>query len=266
MSVVVEAERIDLRHGERRRVDEVVAIEEPVNILVNGDHVLSLLATPEYRKELALGWLFDQGVLSSLDDVEKVTVKGESVDVSTTCPVDAAKLKSVGVSNLQMAARSLTANGFFRVIGGGGIRVVASDYAVQAADLVRMFRLLDETRLFQSTGGVHVAALFEEGRLISRVEDVGRHNAVDKAVGVGLLSGIDFSASLLACSGRQPADMVLKAARMGIPVVSSRAAPIRSGIVAAEKSGLTLVCFVRDGRMNVYTHPHRILMGDAVGF
>lgn len=137
---------------------------------------------------------------------------------------------------------------------------VLSNYKVKAGDIIKMAQKLEEGRLYQLTRGVHVATLFENERLVAFAEDVGRHNAVDKVVGIGIQSKINFSNSVLVSSGRQPADMVLKAARMGIPIVVSRTAPIRSGIIAAEKNGVTLVCFVREQGMNVYTYSSRILI------
>lgn len=89
---------------------------------------------------------------------------------------------------------------------------------------------------------------------------MSRHNAADKAVGVAIQSEVNFSRSIFVSSGRQPADMVLKAAKMGIPIVVSIAGPIRSGIIAAESAGVTLVCFVTNREVEVYIHPNRILM------
>jgi FdhD protein len=90
------------------------------------------------------------------------------------------------------------------------------------------------------------------------MEDVGRHNAVDKVIGKGLLAGVSFARSFLISTGRLSADIVVKCAMAGIPLVASKAAPLESGIVAAEMSGLTLVGFARGSRLNVYTCPERV--------
>jgi formate dehydrogenase accessory protein FdhD len=137
---------------------------------------------------------------------------------------------------------------------------VKSDYRVKAGVIIRMLQELDgRSKLFKLTGGTHASALFEDGRLVAFAEDVGRHNAIDKVMGIAVQSKVDFSRSVLVSSGRQPADMVLKAARMGIPILASKASPIRSGIIAAKKTGVTLICFVREHRMNVYTHESRVV-------
>jgi len=114
------------------------------------------------------------------------------------------------------------------------------------------------SKVFKTTGGTHSAAIFENGKLIAFAEDVGRHNAVDKVIGMAALGKTDFSKSVLVSSGRQPANMVLKAARVGIPIIASIAAPIYSGIEAARKTGVTLICFVRGQRINVYSNPERV--------
>ena len=149
---------------------------------------------------------------------------------------------------------------FLKIISGISEKKVESEYKIQAETIPKLVNELDEGKLFQSTGGVHVAALFENESLLAFAEDVGRHNAIDKVVGIGIKREADFSNSIIVSSGRQPADMVLKVARVGTPIIVSRAAPIRSGIIAAQKTGLTLICFARENRFNVYTNSQRILM------
>jgi len=259
VSMVARAEKIDVRTNTREAVKEAVATEAPVNVFVNDEYVITLLATPELQRELALGWLLDEGVLQSLNDIRQVVASQDSVNVLTEQPIEKERLQVVSVSRLHTTSCALSANKFFKTISKESGRRVESDYKVQAGDILKMAQKLDEGRLYQSTGGVHVAALFEEGRLVALAEDIGRHNTIDKVVGIGLQSKANFSNSVLVSSGRQPADMVLKAARMGIPVIVSIAAPIRSGIIASEKAGVTLVCFVRNQTMNVYTHSYRVL-------
>jgi len=123
-------------------------------------------------------------------------------------------------------------------------------------------RLNTIAKQFRETGGVHVAALYSmDGELAALAEDVGRHNAVDKVVGAGATKNMEFKNLFLALSGRLTGDIVLKAARMRIPVIASLAAAISSGLEAAQLTGVTLIGFVRGRRMNVYTYPERITLG-----
>ena len=259
MSVNIQIEKIDLQSHSRHTATDMVALEAPVNIFVNEKYVITLLSTPSMQEELVIGWLFTENILQTIDQIARITTTEDTVKVTTHQPIDEMKLRTVSVSRLLTTACGLSARKFFQVIGHHKWSTIDSSFKIWAHQLPPMMEALNHSQLFQSTGGVHVAALFPPKHALFLAEDVGRHNAVDKVIGAGLQAGIKFSESILVSSGRQPADMVLKAARVGIPIVVSRAAPIRSGIIAADNTGITLVCFVRDHRMNVYTHHNRIL-------
>jgi FdhD protein len=260
MSVITRVEKINPHNGTRMTVEEPIATEAPLNLFLNEKFVITLLATPKMQKELALGWFFTEGVLQSLDEIKKVVEEQNYVEVLTRHPVNEERLQTVGVTRIMTTACGLSAGKFLTTIGEKKKKKVKSNYKVEAIDIITMVQELDKSKLHRSTSGVHVAALFEDGKLVAFAEDVGRHNAADKAVGVAIQSKVNFSRSILVSSGRQPADMVLKAAKMGIPIVVSIAGPIRSGIIAAESAGVTLVCFVTNREIKVYTHPNRILM------
>ena len=134
-----------------------------------------------------------------------------------------------------------------------------------AATLIALGRVLrDEQLLHNAVGGVHDAALFDAtGDLLVLSEDVGRHNAVDKALGHCLLRGLPVRDRLLLCSGRLSYEMVAKAVRMGIPLLVSISAPTALALELAERFGVTLVGYLRGQRMTVYTHPERVLAADG---
>ncbi len=131
---------------------------------------------------------------------------------------------------------------------------VGKETILQAYD-----HLIEKAEVWSKTGGTHVAALVDETHFIVR-EDVSRHVAVDKVIGAGLKKNIDFSDSFLLCSGRIPPDRVVKLANVGIPIMITKAAPTMEGLKMGEKAGITLVGFLRNGRFNIYTHPHRIII------
>jgi len=137
---------------------------------------------------------------------------------------------------------------------------IKADIKVKAETIqkcVNNLNFIAET--FRKTGGVHAAALYRsDGTLLAFAEDVGRHNAVDKVIGIGALSKVNFSECFLAVSGRLTGDMVLKAAKIGLPIVASLAAALDSGVEVAKASNLTLIGFVRGKRMNVYNASERI--------
>ncbi|MBY8986636.1 MAG: formate dehydrogenase accessory sulfurtransferase FdhD, partial [Candidatus Lokiarchaeota archaeon] len=115
------------------------------------------------------------------------------------------------------------------------------------------------TPIYRETGGCHGAAIFDfDGNLLSVKEDVGRHNAIDKAIGELLLKKHSFENVFLTSTGRLTADSVLKAVRAKIPIVASFSAAVESGIRLAFAYGITLIGFARGSRMNIYTHPERV--------
>ena len=121
-----------------------------------------------------------------------------------------------------------------------------------------MHDLQERALIFRATGGMHSAALADREGLIIFYEDIGRHNAVDKIVGESLLRGISLKEKILLCSGRLGSEILLKAAQLQLPLLISRAAPTTLSIELAEALNITLIGFVREGRMNIYSHPHRV--------
>jgi FdhD protein len=121
----------------------------------------------------------------------------------------------------------------------------------------------EQQTVHRHVGGTHAAVLFDKsGRVITLAEDIGRHNAIDKAVGYCLLRGISLHDKVLLTSGRASYEMATKAIRVGIPIIASVSAPTSLAVQLAEDRGLTLIGYLRGGRMNVYTHPERVTNAD----
>jgi FdhD protein len=255
----VEIVRVDVLAKKTEKVTDYVAEEKPLHIFLNKTHYATIFCSPTNLKELAVGHVLSEGIVKSIDEIRETRLKKEGV-----CFV---KLKP----NIDLEKRLKISKLFSRVIlsacGGpspyqysGKLPKITSNLKVKAEVIlngVKRLNYIAET--FRKTGGVHVAAIYKsDGNLVAFAEDVGRHNAVDKAIGIGALNQTDFGECFLALSGRLTGDMVLKAARVGLPIVASLAAAIDSGIAVAKEVGLTLVGFVRGKRMNIYTSPKRI--------
>ncbi|MDH5461548.1 MAG: formate dehydrogenase accessory sulfurtransferase FdhD, partial [Candidatus Bathyarchaeota archaeon] len=175
----VKAERIELLTGARKKIEEPVATEVPINIYVNDRYLITLLATPKLQRELALGWLFDEGVLQSLDAVREVTVDKNDVSVKTNESLQEGRLQAIGVTRILTTACGLSITKFLKVMSETGKTSKRSDYKVRAEGVLGMVQELDDqSELFKLTGGTHASALFEEGRLVALAEDIGRHNAI----------------------------------------------------------------------------------------
>jgi formate dehydrogenase accessory protein FdhD len=198
-------------------------------------------------------------LIKSIEEIEKINFKNEGI-----CEV-------TSKSNINLDKRLKYAKNFSRIIlsacGGpyqpsNRLPKIKSNLKVKAGviqNCVNKLNFIAET--FRKTGGVHIAAIYEsDGSLIAFAEDVGRHNAVDKVIGLGALDKTDFSKSFLALSGRLTGDIVSKAAKVGLPIVASLAAAVDSGINIAKEVDLTLIGFVRGKRMNVYNCERRIIV------
>ena len=254
----VRIKKINLHNKTVKCIEEPVVIEAPVNILVNGKYYISLFSLPTKLKALSVGWLLSQGLVKSAEEITKVHVKDNNVKISCNEDVEH-RFKLLRNVKLIDSSCGSTMEDYLYLSDRVMKPFVHSDYRVEAEKILIFVKALNkESTIFRLTGGTHSAAIYYDEKLIAFAEDVGRHNAVDKVIGEAFERRADFSRCILASSGRQPANMVLKAARVGLPIVASIAGPISSGVDAATKTGVTLICFVRGKRMNVYSHPERV--------
>ena len=257
-SVEAKTKKINLREKSVKIVDELIATEAPMNIYVNGQQVVTLFSLPTQLKELGIGWLLSQAIVKSIDEIIGVQVKENNVKISCSGDVET-RIKATKTMKIVDSSCGSTMEDFLFLIDRMIEPFVNSDYKIKAEKILQFVRVLNEkSTLFRLTGGTHSAALFHGKKLVAFAEDIGRHNAVDKVIGVAAMENVDFSRCVLVSSGRQPANMVLKAARVGIPIVASIAGPVYSGVNIAMKTGVTLVCFVRGQRMNVYSYSERV--------
>lgn len=219
---------------------------------------MTILCSPSNLKELALGYLLSGRVVRKSGEIKEMSLEG------TVCKV---KLKP----EIDLEQRLRFSKSFSRVILSacgsrlphqlsGRLSKVKSRLVVKAETILDCVnRLNSMAGTFKRTGGVHAAAIFkQDSNVVAFAEDVGRHNAVDKVVGMAVMSNIDLGECFLTLTGRLTADIVVKAARADLPVVASIAAALDSGIAIARQANLTLVGFVRGKRMTIYTCPGRI--------
>ena len=243
-----------------KSVSDSVVVELPVYIHVNGQHAATLFCLPTQLKELSVGWLLSQGIVKSLREVVNIKVRNNHVRITCSSRVEA-RIKASQATRIVDSSCGSTEADFLFLIDRITKPSVKSDYRVKPEEVLEFIKILNEkSSLFKLTGGTHSAAIFNEGKYVAFAEDVGRHNAVDKVIGAAAFKKVDFSNCVIMSSGRQPANMVPKAARVGVPIIASIAGPVSSGIDAAKKTRVTLICFVRGQRMNVYSHPERLEM------
>ncbi|MDX6517674.1 MAG: FdhD protein [Gaiellaceae bacterium] len=237
------------------REDDVVAAEEPLEIRIGGEPVAVTMRTPGHDEELALGFCLSEGL------------RPIAARLPDDLAANAVEVDAPGFDR-ERVRRSFYTSSSCGVCGKGALEAVAVEAARVAsrlhvvADVVAALpdRLRDEQRTFAATGGLHATGLFDAaGSLLCLREDVGRHNAMDKVLGWSFLQGrLPLGESILCVSGRLSFELVQKAAVAGCPLLVAVGAPSSLAVELAEDRGLTLCGFVRDGRVNVYTHPWRI--------
>lgn len=247
-----------IRNGVRAAAADDVSVEAPLTIRLNGREAAVLLCTPEKMESLVLGCLYSRGHIASLDDVADMCLLKDGVTMEV-------ELKYGGGPEEGFKGRAggpeCGGSPFFS--GAPGVpplQPVRNDTLTVAAGEIHLLmeELQARASLFRNTGGAHSAALAGEGRILLFCEDIGRHNAVDKIIGESLRRGAPVGDKALLCSCRLSLGILQKAARLGLPLLISRAAPTSLSIERADALNITLVGFVRENRMNIYTHPYRV--------
>jgi len=258
--------------------DDVVAAEEPLEIRVcycaadgaRVDRALSItMRTPGDDHDLAAGFLLTEGVIGSRDAIVRVQHCGRDGD---TVRIDLADGVAVDFARLERHVYTTSSCGVCGKTSLASVRTssrFALDFACPllhpAAIHAMPGALRSAQSVFDTTGGLHAAAIFDEGGTLLRVrEDVGRHNAVDKVIGSFLLEGsLALSQYVLFVSGRASFELVQKAAMAGIPALAAVGAPSSLAVELAEECGMTLLGFVRNGRFNVYAGAQRLVLSGS---
>ena len=261
------------------RVEDELVVEEPLEIRVRQQSLIVVMRTPGHDFELAAGFLYTESLINSVDDIEIIaycdeengTTKTNGQHSSLSLFQNIVNVRLVQELNLEEQGwqRNFHANASCGLCGKLTIESVKHqvdplDSGFQLNQKV-FYELNDQLRaaqsVFEKTGGLHAAGLFDEnGELLIVREDIGRHNAVDKVIGQALLSDmLPLDRYILMVSGRASFEIVQKALFARIPIVVAVSAASTLAVDLAEESNLTLIGFMREQRMAVYSHPERVL-------
>lgn len=228
-----------------------------VCISVNGEELATFMCTPTDLEKLALGFLYNEGIIEDMQDVRQI-----HVSKATTC-VD------VWLHNMEyeLPSRAIVTSGC-----GGGVTFddlsgrhdplqskLTAD-PLQLADLMQ--QMLMGATSYRKARGIHTAALADGGEILLQVEDVGRHNCLDKLSGAALQAGLSTKDRILISSGRISSEMINKARRLQTPIVCSRTSPTSLSVALAESWNMTIVGYLRQKRMRIYSHPRRLFEKD----
>lgn len=244
-----------------------VAVELPLEVRLEGEPFSVIMRTPGADQDLAVGFLFTEGVIRNAGEIRRV----ELAEAPNVINVRLSRERAEILPELLGQRRQVTTNSSCGMCGRRTLESlevnapplparwsVRSDVVASLPDTLRAAQ-----RTFDETGGLHAAGLFDtEGRLEMSAEDVGRHNAVDKLLGRMVMTRrTPLEMSLLFVSGRSSFEIIQKAFLGGIPLVAAVSAPSSLAIDLARKTGITLLGFVRDNRFNIYAHHERVQVG-----
>jgi FdhD protein len=262
-------------NGQRSRPDSI-AVEEPLELRVDGKPLAVTMRTPGHDVELAHGFLHTEGVIGTVDDIRDARYcdsrDDEGRNTYNVLDVGLAPGVPPPVTGVERNFYTTSSCGVCGKASLDAVRLKtryspADDQVRVPYDVLAALpaALRARQQVFDRTGGLHAAGLFTAtGELLVVREDVGRHNAVDKVIGWAVLNHqIPARSCILIVSGRTSFELAQKAVMSGIPLLGAVSAPSSLAVDLADESGLTLAGFIRNGSMNVYTHPDRIDVGTA---
>lgn len=239
-------------HGDSEQVDDGVIVEQSVSLTVNGKLWLSFMCSPVDLRALAVGFLYNENVIKSMDEIEDLYVceHRDNVDVWLNRSVEEPK---------NWRRTSGCTGGYTAAVLDEVEPVSENGLVVAPKQILGLIRKLFESQdIYRKSGGVHSSALAHPGGLLFQLEDVGRHNTLDKIAGKILMDGIEVSSKIILTTGRISSEMLQKAARMDTSILVSRTSPTSMSVELAERLGITLIGYARGHRFNVYAHPERV--------
>jgi FdhD protein len=259
--------------------EDHVTVEEPFEVRLNHRNLAVIMRTPGHDRELAMGFLFTERVIHQADDVQTIedAMDDEGLPLTNVVNVilhprerQGSLIQADNNEHDSVFERHFAVSASCGLCGKNSIDdlmltvppLEVEDLRISASciyELTRQLRIGQD--VFTHTGGLHAAGLFTStGELCLLREDVGRHNAVDKIIGHGLLHDtLPYSRHILMVSGRTSYEIIQKALLARIPCIAAISAPSSLAVELAHQSGITLIGFLRDHAMNVYTHPERII-------
>ncbi len=238
--------------GKEFHEQEIPVVNEiSLTLTVNGEEWLSFMCTPLHQIEMAIGFLYNEGIIANLDNVVdyRLCETGDNVDVWLT------------YSPQKPRAWTRTSG----CSGGSTLKKHASQtfitiHRTYSADII--YHLIDllyhQQSLYKTTGGIHTSALCNADQIIVSVEDIGRHNTLDKLAGMMLLRHLQIDNKIILTTGRVSSEMMQKAIRLGCEIVISRTSPSALAAQLAQEAGVTLIGYAKRNQFNVYTHSERL--------
>ena len=245
-------------------LEDAIATEYALTIFVNDQEMATVVCTPENLDDLVIGFLFSEGVIRDIRQLEDMTINlhaGKArVKTSTTVNFNQAFYNKRYIGSCCGKSRQ----SFYFYNDVHTAKRVEDKTQISPLDVLTLVNHMeDSANLFQETGGVHVASLCDSDGIIETRMDIGRHNALDKLYGHAVRAGVSLDGKVITFSGRLSSEVVLKVGKIGAAIVLAKSAPTSLAIDIADELNITAIGFVRNGSFNVYTHPWRVVDGRA---
>lgn len=241
--------------------EDMIVREAALTVNVNDKELATLVCSPTDLKYMAVGFLCAEGILLQRDDLRQITVDEEQgmVWVETRRQENLGEKVFLKRYITPCCGRARTS--FYFAADAILCKPVTAPLQVPLTTVFNLAeQLQQQSHLFRRTGGVHGAALARGGEILIFREDIGRHNTLDKIYGQCFLEEIPREDKIVVFSGRVSSEILLKIAKMGVPVLISRSAPTDLALKLADDLGVTVVGFARGNRCNIYAHPERIIL------
>lgn len=252
MKGYIKKQVVKITESHNNTVEDVVAEEKRLRILINGREALKMYCSPIMVRELVAGFLMTEGIINGGWCAERMSIQYDS-DIIVDVPAE---------GEVSLEGGAITSG----CVGGMTFEKPLNEAKINDGIKIEKKKLRelfdDFTRrsdLYNLTGCIHSAAISDGEHILVVGEDIGRHNAVDKVIGHCALESIPLKDKIILVSGRLSSEMAGKCAKWAIPIVVSRAAPTALAIHIADRGGITMVGFMRGRRLNIYTHHERII-------
>ncbi|WP_099188442.1 formate dehydrogenase accessory sulfurtransferase FdhD [Tepidibacter mesophilus] len=256
MYKTIKCSAIKIEENKEILCEEELVCEYPLNIYVNQRKMATLLCTPDKLEELAVGFLRTEQIVNKKEDIQSI-----ELDKAKGC-IKIQLENDIYIKNFQSKKLNIQNNDnecIYSFLDSIDCEIVNSDIKLKQNKVYEfMKKNLTYSDIFKKTGGVHSVALCDKEDVLIINEDVARHNAMDKVIGEAFLKGVYLKDKIIVLSGRVSLEMILKSAKMQIPIIISKSAPTNLSVELAKKLGITLVGFVRGKKMNIYANKCRI--------
>lgn len=256
MNITKEIEIKRVHNDLQENISDSIIEEISLDIFVNYEFYASLMCTPIEVRELAIGFLFSEGIISSIDSIINIEEKYENricilLDHEIEVDDNNARAITSGCGNGSVHIKSLEEC---------SVKFIDNNCKFESYNILKLMKEFNnKSELFKITGGVHSCCICSDNNLLIFSEDIGRHNALDKVIGKALMNNIHLDDKLVMTTGRISSDIVIKVAKAGIQTIISHSAPTTLALSLAKAANITLIGFARGSRMNIYSNSHRII-------